>query len=223
MKTKFVQSAMIAMFAPLSFFALAQSPGPGQEKTVTVPSAEPIPTAGQALKQGAADLGLRQEGVTPLQVDPKDKMQSKKSFVEEVDMTAMAVLAQSRLASQRASDPQVKALAETLIADHTAMAPKITSLASKLKADDIEKLDLPRETVVSNLAKLNGVKFDEAYIEQIVHDSDNTVAFYKAMAKDSKNDDVRAFVSESLPMVERHRDRATALYKKSDKDSSARK
>ncbi|MGQ0697707.1 MAG: DUF4142 domain-containing protein [Panacagrimonas sp.] len=216
------KGAIVAICASISMVSLAQTPGPGQEKSVTVPNAESIPSAGQAAKQGGSELGGSPSTMTPGEADPKDRKQTDASFIEELDLTAMAALAQSRLASQRASDPQVKALSELLIADHAAMAPKLTSLASRLKADDMEQLDQARKTVVSRLEKLKGAEFDRAFVEQIVHDTDNTIAFYAMRSKETKDSDLRAFVSETLPVIERQRERATALYSKADKVSSGR-
>lgn len=219
MKTAQLKIAVIVMYALISPLALAQAPGPGQEKTITVPKAESAPTAGQSnpTKHDGTALGTAQHGETSMELDTKGTAQTDVSFIQEADMTAMAVLAQSQLASSRASDPQVKTLSETLIADHAAMTPKLDRLAATKKADDVKELDEPRQLVVSRLAKLNGAKFDQAYVEQIVHETDSTIAFYEVRSKASKDDDVRAFISESLPMVKRQRDRATALYEKAGK------
>lgn len=218
MKNAPLKIVLIAICASIPTFVLAQATGPGQEKTVTVPKVEAAPTAGQSnpTKHDGTALGTVQHGQSAMEVDTKGTAQTDATFLQEVDMAAMAMMAHSQLASSRASNPQVKALAQTLIADHAAMTPKLDRLAAAKKADDVKELDQARQLVVSRLEKLDGTKFDRAYVEQIVHETDNTIAFYEIRSKATQDDDVSAFISESLPVVHRQRDRATAIFEKAE-------
>ena len=161
--------------------------------------------AGSMLLSGAA---VHAQGVT----DPQ---------IAAIVVTANQVdIEAGKLASSKATSPEVKKFAQTMINDHTGVNKQASDLVAKLgvkpEANDTSKsLADGGEKNVANLKTLKGKDFDKAYIA-------NEVAYHQAVLSaldntlipNAQNAELKALLVKVRPAFDAHLKAAEALQTK---------
>jgi len=114
-----------------------------------------------------------------------------------------------------ASSAAVKSYAAMLVADHGKALSEVKSLASKL---DITPQAPPNDTTaqktahtVATLQSLHGAALDSTFVNDEIMDHQHDIAEAHDMADDAQNAQVKSMVQQSLPVLQKHLDRAQAL------------
>ena len=114
-----------------------------------------------------------------------------------------------------ASSAGVKSYAAMLVADHGKALSEVKSLASKL---DITPQAPPNDTTaqktahtLATLQSLHGAALDSAFVNDEIMDHQHDIAEAHDMADDAQNAQVKSMVQQSLPVLQKHLDRAQAL------------
>ena len=122
-----------------------------------------------------------------------------------------------KLASTRATNPEVKKFAETMVTDHTGVNKSAVDLATKLKVtpEDNPTSQSLKSGGDANLAKLNtlkGAEFDRAYID---HEVDYHQAVLDAVDKTlipgATNQELKALLVKVRPAFVAHLEHAKHL------------
>ena len=116
----------------------------------------------------------------------------------------------SRLASQNASDPQVRAFAAEMVREHEQAGQELALLAARRGAtQDARDLDEAGDDR-TDLARKTGRDFDEAYVKAMKKSHADHV---EALEKASRSDDAElaAFANRMLPKVRDHHERSKNL------------
>ena len=195
---------------------LAQDPKQtGQDRTVPAAPADRTPTAGESSparqEDGTTNPGTLQ-GKSPLEVDTKALAKSESDFYSEAAISNVTELTASRLAATRAKDPKVRSFASKLVADHQKMATELRRMAAQKKLVLPTAPDTQRQTTLNALSKYKDEEFDKAYIQQMVHDHQDAVAFFERQEKESADTATKAFVASALPTLRMHAEQAKAFY-----------
>ncbi len=92
---------------------------------------------------------------------------------------------------------------ERMVTDHTKANQELPHRDKKgyKVPTDLEKKDLD---VFNQLKDLKGADFDAAYIKDMVKDHEEDVAEFTKASKESKDEDVKAFASKTLPVIQDH-------------------
>lgn len=107
----------------------------------------------------------------------------------------------SRLAEARSNNPSVKDLANTLAERQRAMQPELLRLLH------VRGMALPIMTsrqvkVLRQLGKLQGAKFDQLYVEEVVLRSHrDDIANHERLEKDAQDPVLKAWVQRHLPAL----------------------
>jgi putative membrane protein len=107
----------------------------------------------------------------------------------------------SRLALTRSGNPAVKDLANTLLARQQKTQPEVLRLL------DARGMALPITTdghgkVLRRIARLNGAKFDQAYVDEVVMaSSQEDIANCERVAAQAEDPVLRAWVDRQLPAL----------------------
>jgi putative membrane protein len=144
--------------------------------------------------------------------------QAANTVTEAIEMNVAEVEA-SKLASDKAQDPQVKDFAEMMIKDHTEALSKLRP-AQGLASADVKPSAKHRRTV-DRLAKLSGAEFDREYMKAMVNNHQTAVKFFQKHAGEKRsassastdNQDFAQTAQELLPTVRRHLDMAKQIQK----------
>ncbi|SDS77714.1 putative membrane protein [Mucilaginibacter mallensis] len=148
----------------------------------------------------------------------KAKYYNEKTLVDDVGVSliknglegGMTEIEASQLAVKNSTNPQVVSFAQMIITDHT-------KADSTLKWMEYDKLMTEKDTVsgehqemIDSLAKKTGVAFDKAYLEMMVKDHEEAVDLFTE-ASDDKNQTIKTFAADNLPMLQMHLDKAKEL------------
>jgi putative membrane protein len=144
------------------------------------------------------------------------------SFLKDAEEAGLYEIQGSKIALQKATDPQVKAFAQQTIDDHARANQDVEALASQ------KGLKLPTTPSVGEQARLKTLEhwshsgFDHHYANGVgvsAH-KDAVKAFTKA-STDAKDADVKALAAKTLPALQHHLEMAEQLADATKKSSTA--
>jgi len=136
------------------------------------------------------------------------------SFAKKAAEGGLTEVELGQLATQKASDPAVKAFGQRMVDDHTKANDQLKTIAAQ------ENIQLPTEPNAKDqaekarLAKLSGAAFDKAYINHMVMDHKKDIAEFKREANTGKDEQIKNFASQTLPTLQDHLKQAEDAQKK---------
>lgn len=140
-------------------------------------------------------------------LDRKDE-----SFLKRAAESGHTEIEGSKLAEKRASSAEVKTFAQQMIADHTKASEELKALAASKGVELPTGPSLMWKGHLKLLETSEGRKFDEGYANQVgVKAHEDTVELFTAAANESKDADVKAFATKTLPTLRQHLDHARQL------------
>jgi putative membrane protein len=114
----------------------------------------------------------------------------------------------SRLAESRTSNPSVKDLANTLATRHQAVQPELLRLLHA-RGMAMPIMTSRQVRVLRQLGKLQGAKFDQLYVEEVVLRSHrDDIANYEKLAVDAQDPVLKAWIERHLPTLRFHQAKA---------------
>lgn len=117
-----------------------------------------------------------------------------------------------RLAEERATNADVKAFGRMMVEEHTMAGTDLKRIAGQHNitpdADDMDDV----EDDFERLSKLEGADFDRAYIDMMVDEHEEAVNELEGKVNDNdEHADVKAWVTNTLPKIRQHLERAKQL------------
>jgi putative membrane protein len=188
--------------------AFAQSPGgmPAGQNPST-PSTLPGQTPRANNPGPNGPLGPNSpETTAPAKVDDK-------KFLKQAAMGGMAEVELGKLAAQKASSDNVKQFAQQMVVAHTKANDELKQVANKENIAIPDALDSKHESQIAKLSKLSGLEFDKAYAKEQLKDHKTDVRDFSAEAQGGTDPNVKAFASNTLPMLQQHLELAKNLNK----------
>lgn len=130
----------------------------------------------------------------------------------------------AKLAEQKATNPGVKSFARMLVADHG----KGASQAKQIAKDSLSAQTPPGDTTATATTHFldrlgstaKGMAFDTAFVNHEVEDHQHDIDDAKQMVDAAKNPQVKQLVQKTLPVLQKHLDRAKALQEQFSKGRS---
>jgi putative membrane protein len=136
-----------------------------------------------------------------------------REFMEKAARLGHAELAASKLAATRASSQEVKDFARQMVEDHTRSSRELQALASSKGVKLPASPDRGHAKDLRKLEGLSGAEFDREYMAGAgVKDHDRTVDLFRDAQKDTKDPDVKAFIDKTLPVLQKHHQRAKTVH-----------
>ena len=127
-------------------------------------------------------------------------------FVEKAAKSGMEEVSISKVAVDRAQNPQIKDFAQMMVTDHTGANSELTMIATN------KAVTLPEDkTNVEKWSNRSAKDFDQEYIEKMVSDHKEAVELFEKEAKNGEDADLKAFAEKTLPTLQAHLDKAKAL------------
>jgi putative membrane protein len=132
-------------------------------------------------------------------------------------------VAAGKLAQEKGQSKDVKAFGKTLVTDHSAADKKVMALAKD------EKIDLPAEVPMSPDAKemmdkmkaASGAEFDKMFASHMLDDHKKDIAEAKAARDTTADPKLKALLTSTIPVLEKHREIAQKLVDKLGPSASA--
>ena len=138
---------------------------------------------------------------------------SPEDFLHEAAQGGMAEVDMGRLAQQKAQSPEVKKFGQMMVTDHSKANEELKGLATK------KNIPLPADlgnhkSSIDKLNGLSGAEFDKAYVQMMVDDHEKDVEEFQKQADSSKDPEVKAFASKTVPTLKKHLDAINAIHAK---------
>jgi putative membrane protein len=142
-------------------------------------------------------------GQTSNNADMKFAMTAAQDSMTEVEL--------GRLAVQKGMSDAVKQFGQRMIDDHTNANQQLMQLASTKGMTLPTALDAKHAAMVQKFQAMNGAAFDRAYAKQMVQDHKKAVDLFQKQADRGMDTDLKAFASQTLPVLQGHLSMAQAL------------
>ena len=132
-------------------------------------------------------------------------------FAVEAAGGGMLEVQLGELAQQKASSQRVKDFGAMMVRDHTKANDDLKSLAG------MKNITLPSSPGknqldhIQNLSKKSGRAFDKDYMKMMVDDHKEDIDAFEKASRDASDADVKAFASNTLPVLRVHLDSAQAV------------
>ena len=127
-----------------------------------------------------------------------------KHFVKEAAAGGMAEVELGRLASEKASSPDVKQFGQRMVNDHSKANEQLKQIAADEGVALPTTLSAKDEATKNRLSKLSGDAFDKAYMADMVKDHKTDVAAFRKESETGKDPQVKSFAADTLPTLEDH-------------------
>ncbi len=119
-----------------------------------------------------------------------------------------------KLASEKASDPAVKAFGQQMVEDHGKLNDKLMSVAQSENMTLPSDMDMKQKATYDKLKMLSGSSFDKAYVNDMLKDHEEDIKDFNKEANTGSDPKIKEFASESLPVLQGHLDKIKAIHAK---------
>jgi putative membrane protein len=133
-----------------------------------------------------------------------DVSMSDRKFLVDVAGASLAEVRISRLATERASAPEVKEFARRMIEDHDKANAELQQLAEQKGVTLPTEPDREHQQVYDKLSRLQGAEFDREYFRVMRKDHDKVVAEFKKEIDTTQDPQIKALAQKLLPTLEMH-------------------
>jgi putative membrane protein len=136
---------------------------------------------------------------------------SDQAFVDLAAQTDMTEAHLGQSAANQASSQGVKDYAQMLVTDHTNDYQQLSTIATKAGLTVPKSLDAKHDKMIAPFEKLKGAAFDRRYIHEMVTGHEAAIAAYEKESRDGQSADLKAYASQALPTLEKHKNAARDL------------
>lgn len=177
------------------------------------------PQAGQ--NNPPADQTVARPSISPqadqstAQTAPSD---ADRQFAIAAAQAGLAEVQLGQLANQKAASTEVKQYAQQMVQEHTQANNQLKQLAAQKNITLPQAPNEQQQATKANLTKLSGEAFDQAYMDQMVKDHEQTVALFRQEAQQGNDPEFRSWASKTLPTLEKH----TSMARSEAGDTAAR-
>ncbi|MGC4096696.1 MAG: DUF4142 domain-containing protein [Nitrospira sp.] len=133
------------------------------------------------------------------------------AFLQHVAACQQQEIDLGQIAEQKAESEEVKQFGARMVTDHQKTLKEIERLASKGGRQLVSQSSEKDAAMKSQLDRASGKGFDRAYIALILEEHALELKELEQRARDEKNQDVRRWAAETVPVVKGHLARAKAL------------
>jgi len=126
------------------------------------------------------------------------------SFIEKAAQGGMAEVEAGELAANRATNPDVRKFALMMVNDHGAANQKLAQLAKSEGVQLPETYGEAHRSQLQALQAVDGPRFDQAYMAQMVKAHEETVHMLKSEIASGQDAEIKAYAQGMLPTVESH-------------------
>jgi len=136
---------------------------------------------------------------------------SDQHFVKHASGDGLAEVNLGRLAEQRAANPQVKQFAARMVRDHNQANQQLLQMANQQGFRPASTMDEQHTKLMEKLGKMQGSDFDSAYMKHQVEDHEQAVKLFEKASKEAKDQSLRNFAAQTLPVLREHLQMAKSI------------
>jgi predicted outer membrane protein len=103
-----------------------------------------------------------------------------REFINKMTIAGMAEVQLGKMASEKATNPDVKAFGQMMVKDHTQANKELAQIASKMNVTPPAQLDKKHQDLAAKLSKLQGAEFDREYMSAMVDGHEEVASALRA-------------------------------------------
>jgi putative membrane protein len=126
------------------------------------------------------------------------------TFVTKAARGGMAEVELGKLATEKASSPDVKEFGQKMVDDHGKANDELKSLAQSKNITLPADLSAADKAKHDRLSKLSGEAFDRAYMREMLNDHRTDVNEFRHESQAGRDADIKSWASKTLPTLEGH-------------------
>jgi putative membrane protein len=138
-------------------------------------------------------------GSTGIAVDAMDS-----KFATDAANAGLAEVAMGKLASEKATNPQVKEFGNMMVMDHTKANEELMAIAKTKNITLPVAPDEEHQKKAADIGAKTGKDFDKAYVDAMVDGHKKVASMLEDASKNCKDADLMAFATKTLPTVKAH-------------------
>ena len=140
------------------------------------------------------------EGPSPGESAPLSR--AERSFVTDAAAASMFEVEVGRLAADKGSNPEVKALGRKLAAEHERAADELKQIARARKVTLPSELPPSKRQRVDRMVQLSGESFDAEFTQQVgVKDHQSDIKEFERASREFSDPQLKAWVERTLPAL----------------------
>lgn len=140
---------------------------------------------------------------------PVDKESS--DFAVKAADGGMLEVTLGKLAQEKGQNQRVKDFGAMMVRDHSKANDELKTIAGNKNITLPDSIGVDYQKHVDDLSKKTGSDFDKAYIDMMVDDHDKDVDMFDKASQNLADPDLKAFASNTLPVLRAHLDSAKAV------------
>lgn len=133
------------------------------------------------------------------------------TFAKEAAEGGLAEVQLGKLATEKASNEDVKRFGQMMVDDHSKANDTLTQIIEGKHLSVPQKPGAKAQASYDKLSGLTGDAFDRAYIRLMVQDHKKDVQEFKKQAASGSDPELKQFASSTLPTLEKHLQDAQSL------------
>ncbi len=150
-------------------------------------------------------LGMSVQGFAQMQQGASPALSvHDQQFMARAAQDNRAEIMLGRLALERSSDPQVRALAERMVQEHTTAQSQLERIAADLEIVLPIEPSAQQQADYTQLSALAGQAFDRAYLQQVKRWHEQSIALHQAELTEGSDPQVISYASSQLPTLQTH-------------------
>ena len=127
-----------------------------------------------------------------------------KKFLEDATQGGMSEVQMGQLASDKASNPKVKAFGQKMVTDHTMLNNELKPFADKMGVEPPAGLDAEDQAELDKLNGLSGSAFDKEYVSYMMKDHDKDLKDFRKEVATTGNPALKAAVAKGEKVIYQH-------------------
>lgn len=141
-------------------------------------------------------------------------------FVTKASVANLFEIESSRLALERSTNPEVKALAQKILSDHMKAGEDLSAALTTGNSTltPAATMDEAHQKLYDDLRDASAEDFDDKYLDIQTKAHDEAIALFKDYADGGKEGPVKAFAATTLPTLESHKDHVKSVDESTDDD-----
>ena len=134
-----------------------------------------------------------------------------KKFLDYAAEDNQAEIQLCLLAEKNAKAPALKAFARLMVSDHVGIESRLAALINREEVEVPIGVGKEGQETFSKLAKLKGEEFDREFIAAQIEDHGHDLERFGQEKSSTKDEGVRQFASETMPILQQHHKLAQAV------------
>ena len=143
-------------------------------------------------------------GILALGLSADDLSRGDSSFLKSAAEGGMDEVRLGELATQKASNPEVKEFGRRMMNDHNRMNEEVKALAAKKNVSLPTDIGIKDKASYKILSSKAAPDFDRSYISGMVKDHQQDIAEFEKEVNSGTDADVKALASQALPTIREH-------------------